>query len=109
MTRRRVQAYLEHGSAALRLEPDRLLSGEQTEDMLLQAVAETQGDLLLYSTTDPAQVSCYQRARAQQVSLLLKRIKWSVVPVRKATDHLLFAADKERFGMRFCIDVPEAR
>lgn len=74
MTQRRVQAYLEHGSAALRLERDKMLSGEQTEDMLLRAVAETQGDLLLYSTADPAQVRCYQRAGTQQVSLLLNKM-----------------------------------
>lgn len=79
MTQRQVQVYLEHDGATLRLEPDKLLSREQTEDMLLRAVAETKGDLLLYSTTDPARVSCYQRAGAQRVSLLLKRIKWSVV------------------------------
>lgn len=72
MTQRQVQVYLEHGGAALRLEPDKLLSGEQTEDMLLRAVAEARGDLLLYSTADPAQVSCYQRAGAQQVSSLLE-------------------------------------
>lgn len=72
MTQRQVQVYLEHGGAALRLEPDKLLSGEQTEEMLLQAVAQAQGDLLLYSTADPAQVRCYQQAGIQRVSALLE-------------------------------------
>lgn len=72
MTQKQVQTYIEHGGAALRIQPDLLLSGQQTEDELRQAVAEAKGDLLLYSTASPEQVKAYQAAGASTVSALLE-------------------------------------
>jgi len=72
VTQKQVQTYIEHGEAALRIQPDLLLSGRQTEDELRQAVAEAKGDLLLYSTASPEQVKKYQAAGASTVSALLE-------------------------------------
>ena len=72
MTQKQVCAYLQSGGAALRIEPDKLLSGEQTEEMLCRAVGAAQADILLYSTAPPSQVDRYQRAGAERVSALLE-------------------------------------
>lgn len=53
MTQRQVGAYLAWGGASVRIEPDELLSGRQTEQSLRQAIQAARGDLLLYSTAAP--------------------------------------------------------
>ena len=72
MTQRQVDAYLAHGKAAVRIEPDKLLQGLQTEEALRQAIQAADGDLLLYSTASPGQVRHSQRRGAKAVSGLLE-------------------------------------
>lgn len=72
MTRRQVAAYLAQGKAAVRIEPDKLLQGSQTEAALRRAVQTAGGDLLLYSTASPEQVRHAQRRGAEAVSGLLE-------------------------------------
>ncbi len=72
MTKKQVQIYLDLGGTAVRIEPDKLLSGQQTEADLQRAISDAQGDILLYSTTEPEQVKRYQAAGAERVSALLE-------------------------------------
>ncbi|WP_325199925.1 3-oxo-tetronate kinase [Oscillibacter sp.] len=72
MTRRQVDAYLAGGKAAVRMEPDKLLQGLQTEEALRRAIQTADGDLLLYSTAAPDQVRHSQRRGAKAVSDLLE-------------------------------------
>lgn len=74
MTQKQVEAYLAQGKNAIRIEPDRLLSGEQTEESLRQAIRPADGDILLYSTANAAQVQSYQRMGSEQVSALLETL-----------------------------------
>lgn len=74
MTQKQVQTYLESGGTAIRIEPDKLLSGAQTEEELCAAIQAAQGDILLYSTTDPEGIKRYQAAGAEQVSTLLEKL-----------------------------------
>ena len=50
MTRKQISAYLTAGKRAIRIFPEKLLSGEQSEEELKDAVRNTEEDLLLYST-----------------------------------------------------------
>lgn len=72
MTQQQVKVYLESGGAALRIEPDKLLSGEQTEAQLQQAIAVADKDILVYSTAGPDAVKRYQEVGAEEVSALLE-------------------------------------
>lgn len=74
MTQKQVEAYLAQGKPAIRIEPDKLLSGRQTEEVLRQAIRPADGDLLLYSTADAEQVRACQRMGAKQVSELLETL-----------------------------------
>lgn len=74
MTQKQVQTYLDLGGTAVRIEPDKLLSGQQTEADLQRAISDAQGDILLYSTTEPKQVKQYQAAGAERVSALLESL-----------------------------------
>lgn len=74
MTQRQVAAYLAWGGTSVRIEPDELLSGRQTEQSLRKAIRAARGDLLLYSTAAPEQVRAYQRAGSEQVSAMLEAL-----------------------------------
>lgn len=56
-TQRQVHRYLEEGGFAVRIEPDKIASGMQTEAGLKQAISSAPGDILLYSTVDPGTIN----------------------------------------------------
>lgn len=72
MTQAQVKKYIDYGGRAVRIDPEKLLSGEQTPEDLCQVLAEAQEDILLYSTADPEQVTKCQRIGAERVSSLLE-------------------------------------
>lgn len=72
MTQRQVQVYLESGASAVRIDPEKLLSGEQTEATLQEAIKSAKGDLLLYSTANSAEVTACQRFGMERISTLLE-------------------------------------
>ncbi len=72
MTQRQVAAYRSSGGAAVRIDPAKLLSGEQTEASLLDAIDDASGDLLLYSTAGAEEVAGYQSLGAKRISALLE-------------------------------------
>lgn len=74
MTRKQVETYLAQGGNAIRIEPDKLLSGMQTEKELRQAIRLADGDILLYSTADSKRVRAYQRMGSERVSALLEAL-----------------------------------
>jgi Uncharacterized protein conserved in bacteria len=75
MTIKQVQTYLCHGGKAVRIVPEQLLSGAQTETDLCRQIRETQEDLLVYSTADADQVKQAQNAAgAENVSKLLETL-----------------------------------
>lgn len=74
MTRKQVDVFLARGGNAVRIEPNKLLSGQQTEEVLQQAIKTAPGDILLYSTTDPEQVQTYQHFGSEKVSALLETL-----------------------------------
>ena len=74
MTQKQVEVYLAQGRNAVRIEPDKLLSGKQTEEELRQAISMADGDILLYSTADSKQVQAYQRMESEQISALLETL-----------------------------------
>lgn len=74
MTQKQVEVYLAQGRNAVRIEPDKLLSGKQSEEELRQAISMANEDILLYSTADSKQVQAYQRMGLEQVSALLETL-----------------------------------
>lgn len=84
ITQKQVQTYLRAGGTAVFIDPAKLLSGQQTEEHLQQAIANAQGDILLYSTTTPERVMQYQAAGAEQVSALLEGLMGRLAAYGKA-------------------------
>lgn len=72
MTQKQVNRYLKEGGRAIRIEPDKLLSGQQREEDLYCAINELAEDILFYSTADTGQVAAYQAASAKPVSALIE-------------------------------------
>ena len=56
MTQKQVARYLESGKRAMRIVPEKLLSGEQSLDDIKRDVAEAAEDLLVYSTAAPEEL-----------------------------------------------------
>lgn len=74
MTQKQVQRYLEKGGSAVRIDPEALLSGGQTEKGLCTKMASAERDLLFYSTAPAEQVRRNQRRGTQAVSELLESL-----------------------------------
>lgn len=77
MTQRQVRRYLEQGGRAVRIRPDRLLSGEQTAEALereIAAAGEAGEDILLYSTAGAAERELYRDACGAGLSALLEAL-----------------------------------
>lgn len=70
MTIKQVEAYLAAGGRAIRMEPEKLIRGEQKQEDFLRAIRETEEDLLIYSSAAPEEL--YRGEGAEQVSALLE-------------------------------------
>ena len=70
MTQKQVARYLESGKKALRLEPAKLISGEQKLEEVKAAVQSAKEDLLIYSTAAPEELC--RSTEAWDVSALLE-------------------------------------
>lgn len=74
MTRRQVACAVEHGVAAMKIQPLELLDGRQTLESLWEFIGQNQGkDVLLYSSDAPEQVREIQETGKEQVAALLEQ------------------------------------
>lgn len=74
MTRRQIACAMEHGVAAVKIQPLELLSGKQTVESLWEFIERNPGkDVLLYSSDAPEQVREIQETGKEQVAALLEQ------------------------------------
>lgn len=74
MTRRQIACAMEHGVAAVKIQPLELLGGRQTLESLWEFIRRNQGkDVLLYSSDAPEQVREIQETGKEQVAALLEQ------------------------------------
>lgn len=72
MTQKQVERYVEEGKDAVRIDPRKLLSGEQSVEELKAAICSAGGDLLLYSTVPPDELAAGNDG--EKVSRLLESV-----------------------------------
>lgn len=74
MTRRQIACAMEHGVAAVKIQPLELLDGRQTLESLWEFIGRNPGtDVLLYSSDAPEQVREIQETGKEQVAALLEQ------------------------------------
>lgn len=72
MTRRQLAKYRASGKKACKVDPLKLLSGEQTLSQLKEQILQADGDILFYSTDDVPQIRENQKLGAERVSEILE-------------------------------------
>lgn len=74
MTRKQIACAMEHGVAAVKIQPLELLSGRQSVESLWEFIERNPGkDVLLYSSDAPEQVREIQETGKEQVAALLEQ------------------------------------
>lgn len=72
MTQKQIRRYMDQGKAAIRIDPKKLISGEQRVEELKKAIRFADRDLLLYSTVPPEDLTT--GSNGEDVSGLLESV-----------------------------------
>lgn len=111
MTQKQVRHYLDRGGKAIRIYPDRLLSGTQTEEQLRQAIAGTNSEILLYSTSTPEEVRRCQESGAEQISAILEALmgRLAVYGLKRGFRRLVVAGGETSGAVAQALDIHQYR